>query len=58
MYALLLSALPRAGVAAAMTRAIAAYLAVIPEPSYAVFGTGNVGYTVAQTRGKAVSAEK
>ena len=65
MYALLLGAFPMAGIAAArpdiaaaMTRAIAAYLAAIPEPLYALFGTGYVGYTVARTWGKAVGAEK
>lgn len=53
MYALLLGAFPMAGiaavrpdVAAAMTRAIAAYLDAIPQPLYALFGTGYLGYTV------------
>ncbi|WP_019832616.1 3TM-type holin [Sphingomonas sp. PR090111-T3T-6A] len=65
MYALLLGAFPMAGIAAArpdiaalMTRAISAYLAAIPEPLYALFGTGYLGYTVARTWGKAVGAEK
>lgn len=60
MYALLLGAFPTAGVAAirpemaaAMTRAIAAYLGAIPEPLYALFGTGYLGYTVAREWGKA-----
>ena len=60
MYALLLGALPMAGVAAAspiaaaaMTHALAAYLAAIPEPLYTLFGTGYLGYTVAREWGKA-----
>jgi hypothetical protein len=60
MYALLLGAFPmaaiaaiRADTAAAMTRAIAAYLDAIPEPLYALFGTGYLGYTVVREWGKA-----
>jgi hypothetical protein len=60
MYALLLGAFPMAGVAAVrpdaaarMTQAIAAYLAAIPEPLYALFGTGYLGYTVVREWGKA-----
>ncbi|HEY0270573.1 MAG TPA: 3TM-type holin [Sphingomonas sp.] len=60
MYALLLGAFPMAAVAAAnaavaatMTRAIAAYLAAIPEPLYALFGTGYLGYTMVREWGKA-----
>lgn len=60
MYALLLGAYPMAAVAAvrpqaaaAMTRAIAAYLGAIPEPLYALFGTGYLGYTVVREWGKA-----
>lgn len=60
MYALLLGAFPMAGIAAvapgtaaAMTRAIAAYLDAIPEPLYALFGTGYLGYTVVREWGKA-----
>lgn len=60
MYALLLGALPMAAVAAirsetaaAMTHAVAAYLAAIPEPLYTLFGTGYLGYTVAREWGKA-----
>ncbi|WP_419827882.1 3TM-type holin [Sphingomonas sp.] len=59
MYALLLGAFPMAAIAAvrpaaaaAMTRAIAAYLAAIPEPLYALFGTGYLGYTVMREWGK------
>ena len=65
MYALLLWSLPmgviaaiRADVAAAMTRGMAAYLAAIPEPLYALFGTGYLGYTVARSWGKARGTER
>ena len=60
MYVLLLAALPvglvgavRPQAAAAITRFMAAYLAAIPEPLYALFGTGYLGYTVAREWGKA-----
>ena len=59
MYALLLGAVPvgvlaavRPHAAAAITRGMAAYLAAIPEPLYALFGTGYLGYTVAREWGK------
>jgi hypothetical protein len=60
MYALLLGAFPMAAIAAwrpgaavVMTRAIAAYLDAIPQPLYALFGTGYLGYTVVREWGKA-----
>ena len=60
MYVLLLGALPvgliaaaRPDAAAAIARGMAAYLAAIPEPLYALFGTGYLGYTVAREWGKA-----
>ncbi|RZL98227.1 MAG: hypothetical protein EOP68_25680, partial [Sphingomonas sp.] len=60
MYALLLWAIPMgviAAIAPAMATNIAAgmnaYLAGIPEPLYALFGTGYLGYTVARSWGKA-----
>ena len=60
MYALLLGAVPvglvgavRPAAAAGITHAMAAYLAAIPEPLYALFGTGYLGYTVAREWGKA-----
>ncbi|MES2755521.1 MAG: holin family protein [Pseudomonadota bacterium] len=60
MYALLLWAIPMGLIAAVqpgMARDIAAgmnaYLAGIPEPLYALFGTGYLGYTVAREWGKA-----
>lgn len=59
MYALLLWSIPMGLIAALrpeMARAIAAgmnaYLAGIPEPLYALFGTGYLGYTVAREWGK------
>jgi hypothetical protein len=65
MYALLLGAFPMAGIAAAspataaaMTRAIAAYLAAIPEPLYTLFATGYLGYTMARSWGKAKGTER
>jgi len=60
MYALLLWTIPMGmvaaispEVAAAMIRGMAAYLAAIPEPLYALFGTCYLGYTVAREWGKA-----
>lgn len=65
MYALLLGALPvgvlaavRPALAAAFTRGMAAYLGAIPEPLYALFGTGYLGYTVARSWGKARGVER
>lgn len=59
MYALLLWSIPMGLIAAVrpeMARSIAAgmnaYLAGIPEPLYALFGTGYLGYTVAREWGK------
>ena len=59
MYALLLWSIPmgivaavRPDVAAAMARGMGAYLSAIPEPLYALFGTGYLGYTAARTWGK------
>src|SRR5690606_29603063 len=59
MYALLLWALPMGVIAAFRpdaARAIAdgmnAYLAGLPEPLYALFGTGYLGYTAARQWGK------
>ncbi|MCB2013795.1 MAG: holin family protein [Sphingobium sp.] len=65
MYALLLWSIPMGLIAAAqpdMARAIAhgmnAYLAGIPEPLYALFGTGYLGYTAARAWGKAKGVDK
>lgn len=60
MYALLLWSIPmgliaavRPQMATAIARGMNAYLAGIPEPLYALFGTGYLGYTVAREWGKA-----
>lgn len=60
MYALLLWSIPMGLIAAAQPamadaigRGMNAYLAGLPEPLYALFGTGYLGYTVAREWGKA-----
>ena len=64
MYTLLLWAIPMGLIAAVqpgMARDIAAgmnaYLNGIPEPLYALFGTGYLGYTAARAWGKAKGVE-
>jgi hypothetical protein len=65
MYALLLWAIPM-GLIGALSphtaRAIAenmnAYLAGLPEPLYALFGTGYLGYTAARQWGKIKGVDK
>lgn len=59
MYLLLLWSIPMSLVAAispatatAMARGMGAYLSAIPEPLYALFGTGYLGYTAARAWGK------
>ena len=63
MYGLILWSIPlglvaavRPGIAAAVTSAMSAYFNGLPEPLYALFGTGYVGYTVARQWGKTKSA--
>ena len=65
MYALLLWSVPMGLIAAvqpALARDIAtgmnAYLNGIPEPLYALFGTGYLGYTVARQWGKAKGTDR
>jgi hypothetical protein len=65
MYTLLLCAIPigaigavRPDVAHAITAAMSAYLTGIPEPLYALFGTGYLGYTAARQWGKIKGVEK
>ncbi len=60
MYALLLWSIPmglisaaQPGIAEAIGRAMNVYLSGLPEPLYALFGTGYLGYTVAREWGKA-----
>ena len=65
MYVLLLTALPM-GVLSAFSPATAqdiargmnAYLGGLPEPLYALFGTGYLGYTAARQWGKVKGVEK
>ncbi|MFA5968652.1 MAG: holin family protein [Sphingomonas sp.] len=65
MYALLLWSIPMGLIAATqpqMARDIAsgmtAYLNGLPEPLYALFGTGYLGYTAARQWGKAKGSDK
>ncbi|MBY0583601.1 MAG: holin family protein [Sphingomonas sp.] len=65
MYTLLLWSIPMGLIAAAqpqMARDIAsgmnAYLNGLPEPLYALFGTGYLGYTAARQWGKAKGTDK
>ena len=65
MYALLLWSIPmgliaavQPGMAKDIAAGMTAYLNGIPEPLYALFGTGYLGYTVARSWGKARGAEK
>ena len=60
MYVLLLWSIPmgiiaaiRPATAEAIARGMNAYLTGIPEPLYALFGTGYLGYTAAREWGKA-----
>lgn len=65
MYVMILCAIPM-GVLAAFDRATAqaigagmtAYLNALPEPLYALFGTGYLGYTAMRQWGKVKGAEK
>lgn len=65
MYVLLLWAIPMGLIAATspematnIARGMNAYLAGIPEPLYALFGTGYLGYTAARQWGKAKGVER
>ncbi|MBJ7444182.1 MAG: hypothetical protein JHD32_07715 [Sphingobium sp.] len=65
IYALLLWSLPmgliagwRPDIAAAITVGMRDYLNALPEPLYALFGTGYLGYTAARAWGKAKGAER
>jgi Holin of 3TMs, for gene-transfer release len=65
MYTLLLWSIPMGLIAAVepdMAKAISAgmtgYLASIPEPLYALFGTGYLGYTAARQWGKVKGVDK
>lgn len=59
MYALILFAIPMGVIAAfrpdtadAIGRGMTGYLSALPEPLYALFGTGYLGYTAARQWGK------
>jgi hypothetical protein len=65
MYAMILWAVPMGIIAAfrpeaavAIATGMNAYLNGLPEPLYALFGTGYLGYTVARQWGKRAGAEK
>ncbi len=65
MYALLLWAIPMGLIAgldpelgAAIAAGMKAYLEALPEPLYALFGTGYLGYTAARAWGKAKGTER
>jgi len=65
MYAMILWALPMGLIAAVRPQAaldiaagMNAYLAGLPEPLYALFGTGYLGYTAARQWGKVKGVEK
>ena len=48
----------RPATADAIARGMNAYLNGIPEPLYALFGTGYLGYTAARTWGKVKGVER
>jgi Holin of 3TMs, for gene-transfer release len=65
MYAIILWSIPMGLIAAVRPEAAAqiaagmnAYLNGLPEPLYALFGTGYLGYTVARQWGKSRGVEK
>jgi len=65
MYALILFSVPMGMVAAfnpevarAIGQGMTAYLSALPEPLYALFGTGYLGYTAARQWGKAKGTDR
>lgn len=65
MYAMILSALPigivagfSPAVASAMAAGVRAYLGALPEPLYALFGTGYLGYATLRQWGKVKAAQR
>ena len=65
MYALLLWSLPMGLIAAfnpqtahAIAAGMTAYLNALPEPLYALFGTGYIGYTAARQWGKVKGVDR
>lgn len=64
MYVMILAALPLGALAAvwpdlaaAFAAGIAAYLRALPEPLYALFGAGYLGYTAARQWGKVAGSD-
>lgn len=64
MYVMILAALPLGALAvvwpdlaAAFAGGIAAYLRALPEPLYALFGAGYLGYTAARQWGKVAGSD-
>lgn len=65
MYAMILWAVPMGiiaafhpGAAQAISAGMTSYLNGLPEPLYALFGTGYLGYTVARQWGKIAGSDK
>ena len=65
MYALILWSLPMGLLSAidadtsdAIAKGMTAYLGALPEPLYALFGTGYLGYTAARQWGKIAGSDK
>lgn len=65
MYVLILMAIPMGLIAAyrpetalAIGQGMTAYLAGLPEPLYALFGTGYLGYTAARQWGKVKGSDR
>lgn len=64
MYAIILWAIPMGLIASfspasagAIAQGMTAYLGALPEPLYALFGTGYLGYTVARQWGKIAGSD-
>jgi hypothetical protein len=65
MYVMILCAIPMGLLSAfdrdtaqAIGAGMTAYLSALPEPLYALFGTGYLGYTAARQWGKTMGADK
>lgn len=65
MYGMILLCLPMGlltaiapATATAINAGIRAYLAALPDPLYAVFGTGYLGYTAARQWGKIAGSDR
>jgi hypothetical protein len=65
MYAMILWSMPmgivaaiRPSIASSIATGMTTYLNALPEPLYALFGTGYLGYTVARQWGKASGTDR